>query len=457
MMQPSPWRKMLLLALPVALQCLMQSLLGIADVVMVTSLGEQAVAAVGLAAKLHFLLLVLMMGFSSSGSILIAQYFGAGQPQACQRTLVIGLFWGGLATLPSVALFALGAHWLGWINPDAEVVRLAAVFLLVTAPALLFTQFIAFYEAALRATHNAVVPLLMGAGAVAVNVFINYVLIFGHFGFPALGVEGAAWGTLLARLLQLGAIVVWLRWSNHLFSLGRSHWRFLRDRAARRHFLHFSFPVVLNHTIWAVGNSTYHVATGFAGTQALAVMGVMVPVESAFFALFIGLASAAAVMVGHALGADDRSQALYFYRLFDRLVKVLVVLFAGLVWLSRSWILAVFDGLDAQTTEMLTHTLAIFCLGVWVKVLNMLRILGILRAGGDTRFCLVTDTIVMWVFGVPIYLAAVGFGAPFLMIYALTYVEDCLKWLPVKYRIRAGHWLKNLTRGPGQAPQPVIS
>jgi putative MATE family efflux protein len=454
-MQYSLWRKVALLALPVALQCLLQALLGMADVVMVTGLGEQAVAAVGLAAKLHFLLLVLMMGFASAGSILIAQYFGADQQEACQRTLVIGLYWGALTTLPSMVLFTLGARWLGWINPDEEVVRLAAVYLLVTAPALLITQFIALYEAALRATGNAVMPLAVGAGAVAANVFLNYIFIFGHFGFPAMGVEGAAWGTLISRLLQLGAIVLWLKGTGHLFSLGKSHWRFTRDRVARRHFLRFSFPVVLNHTIWAVGNSTYHVATGFAGTQALAVMGVMVPVESAFFALFVGLASAAAVLVGHALGADDRDRALQLFRLFDRLAKILVVLFAVVLWLSRSWILSAFDGLDAQTTELLMSTLTIFCLGVWVKILNMLRILGILRAGGDTRFVLATDTVVMWIFGVPIYLLAVWLGAPFLVLYVLMYVEDGLKWLPVKYRIRGGYWLKNLTRETGPAPQPV--
>lgn len=452
-MQHSLWRKVALLAIPVALQCLLQALLGMADVVMVTGLGEQAVAAVGLAAKLHFLLLVLMMGFASSGSILIAQYFGAGQQEACQRTLVIGMFWGAVATLPSMVLFGLGIYWLGWINPDPEVVRLAAVYLLVTAPVLLITQFITLYEAALRATGNAMMPLVVGAGAVAANVFLNYVLIFGHFGFPAMGVEGAAWGTLISRLLQLAAIVFWLKRSRHIFSLGRSHWRFTKDRVARRHFLRFSFPVVLNHTIWAVGNSTYHIATGFAGTQALAVMGVMVPVESAFFALFIGLASAAAVMVGQALGADDRARALQLYKFFDRLTMVLVVLFAGILWLSRPWILSIFRGLDAQTTELLMQTFTVFCLGVWVKILNMLRILGILRAGGDTRFCLVTDTIVMWVFGVPIYLLAVWLNAPFLVLFVLMYVEDGLKWLPVKYRIRAGHWMKNLTRESGPVAQ----
>lgn len=454
-MQHSLWRRIAVLAVPVALQSLLQALLGMADVVMVTNLGAEAVAAVGLAAKLHFLLLVMAMGIAASSSILVAQHFGAGNLMQCQRTLVIAFFWGSLITLPSVAIFLFGAYWLGWINPDQEVVRLATAYLLITAPALLLTQYIAIYEAALRATGNALMPLMVGAGAVLANVFFNYVLIFGHFGFPALGVEGAAWGTLLARLLQLFAIWATLAWSRHLFALRWRHVAFLRDKAASRYFLRFAFPVMLNHVLWAIGNSTYHIATGFAGTGALAVMGVMVPIESAFFALFIGLASAAAVMVAQALGADQREQAQHLYRLFNRTVVVLVIAFAGVLWLLRSWILSAFSGLDEATTVLLMQTLAIFCVGVWVKVLNMLRILGILRAGGDTRFCLITDTIVMWGVGVPLYLFAVWMGAPFLVLYALMYLEDFLKWTPVRRRIAKGVWLRNLAMEDAPGPADI--
>jgi Na+-driven multidrug efflux pump len=300
----------------------------------------------------------------------------------------------------------------------------------------MLTQFITIYEAGLRATGNAMMPLAVGAAAALSNVFFNYVLIFGHFGFPALGVAGAAWGTLLARVLQLLAIWGFLYGSGHMFALYRHHLAAIHDRVAIRHFLRFAFPVMLNHAIWALGNSTYHIATGFAGTEALAVMGVMVPIESAFFALFIGLASAASVMIGHALGADQQAQALRLSKVFERLVIVLVLAASVMLWLLHRWVLSVFADLDPATVELLVTTLAIFCFGVWVKVLNMLRILGVLRAGGDTHFCLVTDTIVMWAIGVPLFLAAVALGAPFAVLYGLMFVEDFLKWIPVRNRVK---------------------
>lgn len=443
-----PWRTMAILALPVALQTLLQALLGMADVAMVAGLGAQAVAAVGLAAKLHFLLLVLMIGVATAGSILIAQYTGSRDTLSSRRTLLITLMVGAVLALPFALLFAISPFWLPLINPDYEVVRLGALYLMITAPVVILTQFIAVYEGALRSTGNTLVPLAFGAGSVVLNVVLNYIFIFGHLGFPPMGVEGAAWGTLISRLLQLVAMVVWLYSSAHIFAIKRRHLPELKKAGSVRQFTRFALPLVANHTVWGVGNATYHIATGYAGTQALAVMGVMVPIESVFFALFIGLANACAVMVGQALGADDSERAWHLHRLFDRLALVLVAILSLLLWLLRPWILAGLEGLDEQTASLMMNTLTIFCLCVWVKITNMMRILGVLRAGGDNRFCLLTDSVVMWGIGLPIFITAIWAGAPFLLLYALMFLEDALKCLPVKWRITRRYWLKNLTHAP---------
>lgn len=440
-----PWRTVAVLALPVALQTLLQALLGMADVAMVTGLGSQAVAAVGLAAKLHFLLLVLMIGMSTAGSVLIAQHTGAGDASSSRRTLLIALVVGGALSLPFTLLFASGSLWLNLINPDAEVVRLAALYLLITAPVVILTQCITTYEGALRATGNTLVPLAFGAASVLLNVVLNYLLIFGHFGFPELGVEGAAWGTVIARSLQLVAMLGWLYAKNHAFALKLHHLGELKHPGALRHFCVFALPLVLNHAVWGVGNATYHIATGYAGTAALAVMGVMVPIESVFFALFVGLANACAVMVGQSLGAGQEHQAWQLHRLFDRLAMGLVAALALLLWSIRPWLVPAFAGLDTETANLMMNTLTIFCLFVWVKIANMMRILGVLRAGGDNRFCLVNDAIVMWLVGLPVFIAAVLAGAPFLVLYSLMFLEDALKFVPVQLRLKKRYWMKNLS------------
>ena len=157
------WISVLALALPVAAQMLLQSFLGMADVIMVGHLGASAIAAVGLAAKIHFLLLVLMSGLATGCSVLIAQYMGAKDMARSQKTLAVTLFVGTVIMLPLVLVFALGATtWLPWINPDPEVTLLTAQYLMITAPVLLLTQWIVIYEASLRSLGDTGMPLVAG-------------------------------------------------------------------------------------------------------------------------------------------------------------------------------------------------------------------------------------------------------------------------------------------------------
>lgn len=439
------WRKLAFLALPVATQILLQAFLGMADVAMVSGLGAEAVAAVGLAAKLHFLILVLIIGVASAGGILTAQHFGAKDMPSCQRTVAIALLVGAVVTLPFTLAFSLGYYWLYLLNPDPKVVELAVTYLFLTAPVVIVTQIVVVYESSLRSLGNTIIPLIIGALVVVLNVFLNYIFIFGHLGFPAMGVEGAAWGTLIARLLQLVVFWSWLYGSKHAFALtvgdfkAAYHWRLIRP------FVLFALPVVVNHGIWAIGNSAYHVATGFAGTDALAVMGAMVPIESSFFALFIGLANACSIMIGQSLGANKPDNAWRLHKAYDRLALTIVVIFSVCLWFCRPWLVGLLEALDGSTAVLLTDTLSIFCLVVTIKIMNMMRILGVLRAGGDNHYCLMVDTVVMWMFGLPIFIFGVWSGWPFLTLYALMALEDALKFLPVKFRINKGVWVKNLT------------
>lgn len=447
------WRPILVLALPVAIQMLLQSLLGMADVVMVGGLGAAAIAAVGLAAKMHFLLLVLMSGLATGCSILLAQYLGARDYARCQRTLAVTLMVGSMVMLPFMLAFGFGARtWVSWINPDPEVVELAAQFLIITAPTLILVQWIVIYEAALRAQGETTMPLVAGLIAAAVNIIGNYALIGGNWGCPALGVAGAAWATLFARILQLLVVIGWVYFKKtngqtHQYALNRDQLLAGFDRHHISRFLGFSLPLVANYAIWAMGNATYHFITGFAGTGALAVMGVIVPIESAFFALFVGLANASAVLIGRELGAGNNDNAWYLHRFFDRLTLVLLILFCTTLWFIRPWILSVFDQLDAQASELLFTTVGVFCLLVWTKIFNMIRIIGVLRAGGDNRFALINDTICMWCIGLPIYIAAVFLSQfSFVYLYALMFLEDAIKFFPVVRRILSRKWMNNLNK-----------
>lgn len=442
------WRSILVLAIPIALQMLLQSFIGMSDVIMIGGLGSAAIAAVGLAAKIHFLLIVLMSGLATGCSVLIAQYLGAGEMRRSSATLSASLIVGSVAVLPLVLLFGFSSHWLiGLINPDPEVVKLTAQYMTITAPILLVMQWIVIYEASLRAQGLTGVPLLGGVVAAVVNVLLNYALINGNWGFPALGVVGAAWATVFARGIQLLVVLAWMHHKKHPFMPSKQQLALGCEKQLMTRFVWFSLPLIANYAIWAIGNTTYHFVTGFAGTNALAVMGVIVPVESAFFALFVGLANACAVLVGRELGAGNNDNAMRLHKFFDRLTYALLIVFCVGLWFSRPWLVSIFDQLDEESAALMSDTLAVFCVLVFLKMFNMMRIIGVVRAGGDNRFTLIIDTVVMWVFGLPIFIAAVFFTQlSFVYLYALMYLEDVLKFIPVIRRIKSKKWMNNLTQ-----------
>ncbi len=441
------WLSVSNLALPVAGQTFLQSFLGMADVVMVSSLGETAVAAVGLSAKLHFLLLVVMLGVATACSILVAQYYGAGKTDQYRNTLITALIVGLVAMLPFTLAFGLFADaWIAWINPDSQVVALAGQYLAITALVLIAAQVIAVFEGGLRAIGDTTLPLVASIISAVLNVLLNYALIFGHWGFPALGVAGAAWGTLISRIVQMVVVLGWVFWTRNPFAFGIGDIRAAVQSKNFGRYIVFAYPLVINYGAWAIGNAAYHIITGYAGTDALAVMGVIVPVELAVFSLFIGLANASAVLIGRELGRDNTEEAWQLHVFFDRLSIALIILFSVSVWLGRSYIVDVFGQTGHDTAVLLFHTLTIFCLLMWLKVLNLMRIIGVLRAGGDIRFCLVTDVIVMWVFGIPGYVIAVFiFKLPFLVLFCLIYLEEFLKFFPVWKRVKKRIWIRNLT------------
>jgi len=440
-------RSILFLAIPVALQMLMQSMLGMADVLMVGHLGTAAVAAVGLAAKIHFLMLVLMSGLATGASILIAQYAGAKDTRSCQKTFSVTMLVGSATILPFFIAFAFfSSIWVDWINPDKEVVMLAATYLMITAPVLLLTQWIVIYEASLRAMGHTTMPLVAGIFAAVINIIMNYALINGHWGFPALGVAGAAWATLISRCLQAVLMVSWVYFSKQIFALNFSQWKQAKDKKQIRRYIQFASPLVANYAIWAVGNSVYHLMTGFSGTQALAVMGVIVPVESAFFALFVGFANASAVLIGRELGAGNMQAAWDLRLFFEKLTYTLLVIFCVSLWFLRPRVVGLFDQLDAESKHLLMQTLSFFCVFVFLKVSNLIRIVGVLRAGGDNKFTLITDTIVMWGFGIPIFIFSIFvLHLSFIYLYLLMYLEDALKFIPVLKRVISRKWMNNLT------------
>jgi putative MATE family efflux protein len=435
------------IALPVMALAVLNATLGIADVMMVGSLSSDAVAGVGLAAKLHFITILVILGFATAGRVLVAQYYGARQSGKIKESLVLTLFTSVWMISPFALLFGFSPEsWLRYISDDVGIVEVAGRYLEITAVIVIFSAINLSFEISLRAVGYVKLPLYLGGAAAVTNIVLNYMLIFGRFGAPELGVEGAAWGSFWARTLQLGVLMAVLYVSRNPLAPRLRDLKILRDKSRWQAYMSYALPVVGTFILFGVGSSLYYVIAGRMGEDALKVISIISPIESLMMAVFAGYGEAVAILVGRALGARKYQFAWLLRQFTARWGIALAALTGVLLWLSHPLILAPFRGLEGETRQLVLNSYLILCLLIWVRVQNMIIIVGVLRAGGDNRWCLNLEIITLWLVGLP-FSAFVGLFLQwsFEWVYLMMFLEAIIKWLASEWRIRQKVWLNNLT------------
>lgn len=452
-------REVWALALPVAVQSALVSALGMADVLMVSGLGSEAIAAVGLGSKINFVFILLMAALGTGCSILVAQYFGAGRHDRVRHTLALSLMAGTLFMLPITLLIWFNTTNLMMLGTDnSQVIVQGASYLAITALSLWLTQMVIIYEAALRATGDSKTPLYYATLTIVLNIVLNYWLINGGLGVPALGVAGAALATLLARIFQVAWMLYGMQRPGKLLRLERLHF----DEAAARKLIHrywtLSWPLLVNFTLWSMGSLTYHLIAGRLGTTPLAVMSLLSPIESMYHSFFFGVTNACSIMIGQRLGRGRFDEARALAKGF-MLYAPLGSFGFGLILLAASpFFLPMIGNLDAATLHQTQLAFAVMCLGFWLKVFNMVSIQGILRSGGDAKFCLYLDMSALWFVGLPLTLAAAfWWQLPFTWVYAMILAEEGAKAIGNIWRVRQRKWLRNLTEGDTEQPSELAA
>lgn len=275
-MHPTRLQQLVRLALPTALQNMLVSVLGMSDVFMVTALGAAAVAAIGISAKLHFVLIMIMAGLGTAISILVAQHHGRGNHKAAQGILSLGVL-SGLALLVPFALVFLFAPelLLGLLTQDENLIRYASGYLRITIPLLFLTHVIICYESALRARSETVAPLVLATVAIVLNIALNYLLIYGVGPFPQLGVMGVAVASVIARTIQLLLFLAYLSMRRHPLRLTRLYQTRQLMRPYIKSYRHAAAPLTVNFTMWGFGTFVYHGIASHVGTEALASLSLI--------------------------------------------------------------------------------------------------------------------------------------------------------------------------------------
>ncbi|CAM3501137.1 MATE family efflux transporter [Parendozoicomonas haliclonae] len=443
-------RRLWHLAVPVSIQAMMFSILGLIDIVMVGHLGESAVAAVGLGNRIFFFNLILTAALGGGMSVLASQFIGAGDEGGLRRTLCQALVSAVLMNLPFILAYLFVPEWLlGLASSDATLLDQAVTYMMITGPSIFCTAVVVPIEAALRASGDTKTPTWVGFYAIVVNVILNYVLIFGEFGFPEMGVAGSAWGTTLSRLFQTLVLAVFIyRQKRHLIPSAEDIAKASQKKEIQR-YLGVALPVLLQDGLWAFGVVLYNVIYARIGVDELAVMSAVSSIEGILMSLFIGFGIGCSIMLGQELGAKRFDRAWVQGVTVMGIAPLVALLIGALLIVFRTSIVSLFGQFDAETQSLADTVMVISGLALFIRVINFTGIIGLLRSGGDVRYSAVLNIIGMWGFGVPMALCgAFIFKLPLYWVFVCALSEEIVKMFMVVWRIHSKRWLKNLVADP---------
>ncbi|WP_160060549.1 MATE family efflux transporter [Psychromonas sp. L1A2] len=439
-------KKLWTIALPITLQSLLYSFLGLVDILMVSQLGEAEIAAVGLGNKVFFFNLLMMVGVSHAGGVLAAQYYGAKELSGLRRSLITSLLISLLVTLPFVVFYVLSPNTVTELaSNDVELLNYADQYLKITAYSFLFIAVVLPLETALRSAGDTKTAMNISFLVLPLNAFFNYLLIFGHWGIPAMGVEGSAWGTFLARAIQMILLMLFIaKWRTFVIASIEEIKAALSILDIRR-YLKLAIPMVLHDSGWALGVFVYTLIFAMIGVQELAVISMVSTIEQTVFALFIGVAIASGTMIGHELGAKAFDRAWQQAWTFILFVPVLAFIFVPLIIYFREPVLSFFPTLSESATTSASQVLLVLACALFIRVINFIGIIGVLRSGGDINYSTFMDIFCMWCVGIPLtFIAVKYYNFTLVEAYIIALSEELIKVLMVLHRVHKKHWLKNV-------------
>ncbi len=429
-----------ILALPIMLNELINSLINIMDTFMTGKLGAQSVTAVGLSNQIFFLFNLCCFGISSGASVFMAQYWGNRDVKGVRRVL-------GLAVISAeffALLFFVLARYipgslLGIYSKDADVIALGESYLVVVSISYFFTAFVNVFNIALKAIGRAAQPMFTTLVSLISNVVLNYIFIF----VMHLGVKGAAYGTVCARSIEF-ALQLSLIFIRRLPVLGRPRDYMSADLAFIKHYFVIAMPVFLNEFIWALGTTIYNVAYKYSGTIAQAAIQVSSSVQNLFIVAGMGFGTAVGIILSNSLGAGDREKAIDYSKKGKKLV-VLTSIFSGVVLILFAKLIVSFFDIDEQGRRYALYMLYVVAAGITIKNINFINIVGILRSGGDTLAGLVMDMSSVWLIGIPMaFLGSALLGLPIYITFTMVYMEEAVKLIFSEARVLKLKWANTI-------------
>ena len=441
------------LMVPIILQNLLTLGTQMMDSIMLGQLGQNELSASSLANQPFFIFNLLIFGMASGSSVLNAQFWGKRDIRSIKIIISICLkvaFTVSILLAAVVMLFPRAV--MAVYTNDQAVIELGAQYLQVIGWCYIFHGIASTLLTSIRSVGIVRVAVVDSVFALVCNTSLNYILIFGKLGFPALGVRGAAIATVITRIGEVAIVLTYL-----LFIDKKLKFR-PRDLAAfemglLKNYLKNGLPVAFNEVFWSIGVSIQSMILGRLGADAVSASQMSSIVQQFATVFIFGVANAAAIIIGNDIGAGRMEEAKSRIRAF-RWIAVWVGLFAAGVILVLSRPVVGFYNVPEETKELALQMLRMLSVIVLFVSQTGIGVVGLLRGGGDPRFGVFVDLCGLWLFAVPAaLLAAFVFHAPVLAVYLCSKLDEPVKLVMLTWRMRNDRWIKDVTTAG--APQEL--
>lgn len=428
------------IAIPVALQAMLQSSFSMVDQLMVGQLGKTAIAAVEVGSKPGFVFTFVSGAVATVTGIMVSQYMGKEDEEKINVSMSVNLCVMMLiAVLTALACFFAPYSLARIFTEDSAVAKTAASYIGIVSFIYPLSGIATILAVQIRCKDHSEYPLYVSAAASVVNTVLNFVLIFGYIGTPALGVKGAAIASLSSQVVNLALMFFfYVKTCSFKFDLRM-------NKEEMWQYVVMLMPIVLNELLWTVGQNVNTYIYGHMGTNELAGMSLTGPIQGLLIGALSGLAQAAGILIGKRLGEKEYDKA------YSESQQLCLYGFAGAVILStllvilRSLYIGLFK-VDLDVREIGGQLLLAFAILAPVKVMNMILGGGIIRSGGRTKYIMIIDMLGTWLVGVPLGLyAGLVLKLPIVWTYFILSQEELFRLVITIFMFRSKKWMNTIT------------
>lgn len=439
------YRSLVTLAVPISLQNLVTFAVSFADNVMIGSLGDDAISGVYIGGQLQSVLQMFVGGIEGAILILAAQYWGKKDTQSIRKVVSIGIKFALAVGLLSSLVAVLFPQWvIRAFTTEPGVIQEGAAYVQIVGFTYLFFSVSQVMIAAMRSVETARIGLYISCMALVINVCLNYVFIFGHFGFPAMGVRGAALATLVSRILEMCVGVGYVFFVDKKLRFGLKD-LLHTDRQLLRDFIRYGLPVIGGQVVWAINSLANTKILGYYSAGVIAAASITGMLHNLVYVWMNGMSSAVGIITGKTVGAGQYEKMKEYSKTVQMIFLFVGLISGAAVFLARDGFISLYNASpEAQAySRQFINVISVTIIGTCYQAACLF---GLVKSGGDISFVFKNDTIFVFLVVIPSSLLAMWLDAPPWVVFACLKCDQILKCFVAIVKINRYNWMKNLTR-----------